>query len=334
MILVWACLAVSACGTIGNPETPTPNGEDPQSGSERSASAAPRSSSTDPQNKELDEKNDATRGDRSPLQGVVPYLQLTAEETGLIGAEVARQRQEHQVLCMRREGFEYVAIDTHQPGFTAVPEDMPATEEEFRERFGYGITFNARLSLAPIETTILDPNDEIVSAMSGNEKARYESALFDCKQESADAIPDPFSVGYMSSALWLSEQLEALKEAVWADARMVKAVATWSRCMAAAGFEFATPDDAQEELWERAQQILEGAGPGLAPEVEAALSELQSLELLVASQDTACSTDLEEVRERVRFELESAFVEQNSHRLAAIEREALQLLEPYSHLTD
>ena len=85
---------------------------------------------------------------------------------------------------------------------------------------------------------------------------------------------------------------------------MIAALEDWSDCMAEAGYDYESPEDAEDELIERFDAITEGADPAtLTGSAKDALTELQSEERAIALADLECLGPLEEVERQVEKDI-------------------------------
>lgn len=270
----------------------------------------------------------------SPMEEIVPYLELTEKQRQLVIIEYSHRIEEHIALCMAGEGFEYIPIDPDQPALIGTPEDMPATEAEMREVYGYGVVFNVQLSYQPIVMEFDDPNAAITESLSAAERRAYGPAYGKCMNQARERYPDPFG-GDSPAEGWLATQAQQIQEAAWHDPRVQHAINGWARCMAKEGYDFAHPEDARNHISELAAPYFQNQpGVDLDDATAAELEALQALELEVAHTDFACATELDQTLEDVRWELEAAFVAENTDRIANYAAEYEKAMAAYLHLLD
>jgi hypothetical protein len=234
--------------------------------------------------------------------------------------------------CMKAQGFEYVPVDpvaqrtglTGQNGFN---------EDEFEKTYGYGITTLYEQRRNPPA----DPNTAIKNALGPADQTAYTRAL---SGEFADAT---FAVAVdtgdysrlggctrtATEAVFggaqvlqdLVAKLEELDQRVLADPRLQKAVAEWSDCVRAAGYDLAEPEQVDVVLQKRLDAIV---GPANDPKPDydkAALAQLQRDEVAMVSTDKSCELKhLQKVEDTVRSELEAGFREQNATLLGKVNR--------------
>ncbi|HEV8575353.1 MAG TPA: hypothetical protein VGR43_11670, partial [Dehalococcoidia bacterium] len=76
------------------------------------------------------------------------------------------------------------------------------------------------------------------------------------------------------------------------DSRYVDAVKQWSDCMGESGYDYESPEDAEDELIERYDDLTRGAPPeSLEGSDLDALTELQGEERAIAAADLVCAEE-------------------------------------------
>lgn len=279
----------------------------------------------------------------SPVETALPYLRLTRKQVQDLVIAGQRRYEEELATCMRVEGFDYVPIDVTQPALLSTPVGpLALTEDEFRDQYGYGAAFNARLAFEPMTATFINPNVDIVEALGESEREAYDAQMRVCRRLLQETLPNPFDPPLQregdepSLQLWLMEQLALIDEAVGKDPRVLAAEDSWSRCMASEGYDLASPADAYEFIAEQAAPIVARVSEGLTDEIEEALQDLQVYELQVSDADGKCAEELEldETMRTVRFELETKFLEENGDRVALLAAEKEAALEAYRDFLD
>lgn len=119
--------------------------------------------------------------------------------------------------------------------------------------------------------------------------------------------------------------LGELEESVDADPRLAEAVSTWSACMADAGHpDLRKVGEAQDAIFQQwadlnGWEVSESGGGGFAvtaqavddlPQLDAEEhGKLKNDEIAMATDDLGCRGDYDSIRDTVRLELETAFVE-------------------------
>jgi hypothetical protein len=343
--LALACvagLALSACGVNGAPD----NGTDPQ-----------QSEGIDPDESPLSEFLGDGAGFATGGRVVMSMssADLTDEER-----QQMRQVEELVAECMQELGFEYIpndpsAGDERKDPF-ADAYSLPA--DEFAREYGYGITTLMPTDRPADEAT--DPNQEIRDGLSEAALEEYNRALFGamaevsegggavamkpptpgetvapedqgCLTTASDEVyggSGPMGGPDMSEFDGLFQDLDALRERIDSDPRLVAATEAWAGCMAEAGYsEFETIREPQEDVMTQMNELYgwepqddEGGpsvsigGPGDADvDVdETALAELQAYEIAVATADYDCQQEhYTDVQHDVAWDFEEQFVEDN-----------------------
>jgi hypothetical protein len=202
-------------------------------------------------------------------------------------AEANYREQEARVQesirsCMAAVGFEYQPQNPPEGSFGFVDEEWD--EEKWVREQGFGITTWYGNEDAFTETTVVgeewvDPNQEMLDAMSDTERDAWYAALYGTEEEQMEdsytevdpetgeeyTVSGGFGAGCQGEAyeaeygeqtenqdLWeeLSPAMEAMYEQVQADPRIVELDQEWSACMAAAGYEFESMTKMQETIYE------------------------------------------------------------------------------------
>lgn len=280
-----------------------------------------------------------------------------------------RQVEELVASCMQEAGFEYIPVDPGggEGGDDPFAEAYSLPPDEFAREYGYGMT----TLMDPgkdTETEDTDPNAAIRDGLSEAALEEYNRALFGDAVEvsgnggavsiapgedgaptdlqdqgchgkaSAEVYGDEGLMGGfdMSEFEGLFEDLEALRQRVESDPRMVEATEAWAACMAEAGYsEFDTTGQPEETVMDRMSELYgwEDEAPTDAPDSEdepsvsvggdteadideAALAELQEYEIAVATADYDCEQqEYAEVQKDVAWGFEEEFVDQHEAEL-------------------
>ncbi|MBT8200321.1 MAG: hypothetical protein KJO36_07380 [Acidimicrobiia bacterium] len=267
-----------------------------------------------------------------------PAAETLDDYFGAIGfgsqEEQNRLIEEATVACMAQEGFEYQAATL--AGFTFDDDAFPTDPAEFRRQYGYG---GAPVLLeAPFiaEESPDDPNAPYYDALSPEEQAAYDVALYgpdlDEEQLSDQFIPTEGClieatqsvVGDFQVLFDLQSKLEDLQAQFDADPRIIDVTVDWSTCMTEAGYNYTTLSQPEQEFTALAQQELFSAllasgedltSPGTVGFANLDTSGLEALaaeEITVANADQDCrDLHVNEVEQEVREELEPQFIEEN-----------------------
>jgi hypothetical protein len=259
-------------------------------------------------------------------------------EFGLTERELVQHIEKVEALiarCMRRQGFEYVAVDaeTVRRGMKA-DKTLPGLDEsEFVARYGFGISTHytgkpPQLAdgYSPGRIGLGRRNIQIYQSLSPADQVAYSRALFDEASDATFAIAldaENFSRcgGCTREAVeqvFSPEHLKASyinpKDALVArDSRMRVALREYTAGMREAGFDSQDPNTVEEEIRQRLDAITGGSSvplEELSPEQRAALEELQDHERRLAMKNLELEVQiLEPVEMRIESELFARAVE-------------------------
>jgi hypothetical protein len=127
----------------------------------------------------------------------------------------------------------------------------------------------------------------------------------------------------------LQGRLDALEERILQDQRMVRAIESWSECVADAGFQYEEPEAIDSDLFERMEKIVgplpgqfatgPAAGEKARPYSRAKLAELQREEVAVARADHKCELKhITPVEEKVTPQYSEEFLRQNENLISRV----------------
>jgi hypothetical protein len=234
---------------------------------------------------------------------------------------------------MKAKDFRYIPIDPVAQR-AAVVGAARLSDADFVRHFGYGVTTLWGRGDAGVER-----NRRVRAGLRPDRRRAYDRALWGAHagasfQEAADSGDFTALGGCTRSATAavfggtqlltrLVRALDDLDDRVAKDPRMVRALARWRRCMAAAGFRYANPDDIDGHFVHRMESIVgpipgplaTGPTDGRAMPVydRGALTTLQAEEVATARADLACEqrhvTPVEAV---VRARYEASFRRRNA----------------------
>lgn len=266
--------------------------------------------------------------------------QSLEEQVGFDQQTAADREQQAEVeiqQCMEAQGFDYVAVDPVARR-AALLGSAGVSEDEFEDRFGYGITtlYEQRRRQAAA-----GPNHRIRAALPAEERAAYDRALRGdnldatfadavdsgdfgrlggCTREAAEKV-----YGGADVLRGLQDGLAELEQRVLADPRMARAVDAWATCMRRAGWELTYPEEVDVVLKRRLTAVVgtdpAGAGdPDATPSYDtAALQSLQQEEVRMVSADRDCEhRHVAAVEDKVRSQYEQQFRERNVDLLAKV----------------
>ena len=343
-MLAFACvagLALAGCGVGSAP--PDGTEPDPSNGSDAEEQS--------PLTEFLGDGAGFATGERMVMSA--SSADLTDEER-----QQMRRVEELVAECMHALGFEYIPVDPSAGDDRKDPfaEAYSLPPAEFAREYGYGMT-----TLMPTERPAdegADPNQEIREGLSEAALEEYNRALFGemakvsegggavaikpptpgetvapedqgCHMQAANEVfgGSPVMTGPdMSEFEGLFEDMEALRDRIDSDPRLVEATGAWAACMAEAGYsEFETTREPEDSVMEQMSELYgwetqgdEGGvsvtvgGPGDVDVDEAALAELQEYEIAVASADYDCEQDhYAYVQRDVAWDFEAQFVDEH-----------------------
>lgn len=258
LVMIAVVMLVAACGQGGGDST-----QDTSDGDGGSTTTEPGES-----------------GGEESLAAFFGYDSANPEEQEAQWRDEEARRQELIRACMAEEGFDYTPVKQPEGNFqTWTPED----EEEMVRTQGFGITTwygNEDQFEGDFEEWV-DPNQEMIDAMSETEREAYYEALWGSEEEQMEGATtevDPetgeeyqvfegdfFGAGCEGEAseeiygdqsggqdLWeeLGPEMEAMYERVQADPRIVELDEEWSKCMADAGYEYESQNQMYETIYE------------------------------------------------------------------------------------
>ena len=263
--------------------------------------------------------------------------QLGFDQAGII----ARQSRVEASLrdCMRAEGFEYVPVDPLAQR-AAVLGSSRLSEAEFLQQFGYGIS-----TLWGRGRAEADPNERIRMALPPADRRAYDRVLwgessgmtFTAAVDSGDfaelgGCTRKATEGVFGGAQLLTQlqgRLDALEERVLQDQRMVRAIESWSKCMAKAGYQYEEPEAIDSDLFERMEKIVgplpgqfatgPAAGETPRPYNRAKLAALQQEEVAIARADNKCEIEeITPVEEKVTPQYSEEFRRRNADLISQV----------------
>jgi hypothetical protein len=244
-----------------------------------------------------------------------------SEEFGLSMDQLASKVEKVEGLigdCMTAAGFEYVPVD-----FARVKEGMDSdksapglSDEQFIDQYGFGIT--TQYDHPGREIGLGEQNIAIYDALTPQEQVAYDHTLFGEDREATfaqsveaedfsktggctrQAVEQTFTPAELTQAY-----INPADVAISQDPRVVEALGKWSDCMRQKGYDYANPDDVEQDLHDRLDAVTHGADPRtLTGSDAAALADLQGEELALAPVSITCEEDtLEPVISKVEAEI-------------------------------
>lgn len=233
-----------------------------------------------------------------PLPGV--------KEFGLTEEEFASSVQNVQSLiasCMAEAGFEYVPADveTIARAQSAVRVEPGYTREEYKKRWGYGIS--TRFDNVVKEIELGEQNLAIFAGLSEADQAAYERTLYGEDPDATFAFTfdeeDFSSTGGCTrkavEQVFTKEQLSANYShpkdlLIEADPRVVEANANWVLCMQGHGYDgYLDQDEIIEEFEERFDGLVGDNDPTTLTGAKLdALHGMQEEEIAISLADLDC----------------------------------------------
>ncbi len=238
----------------------------------------------------------------------------TGDSSGEVGKEEFGMTEEELVTaiedteaaiatCMDGAGFEYVPIDsvTFREAMSSLAAVPGLNDEEFVSQYGYGFS-----TLPPVQSFGAgEENRNIYEQLSPEDQVAYERELWGDNTEATFVFmlenEDFEGAGGCTKtaieATFAEEQLDPNFEnpfdlLVEQDQRYQAAIEDWSACMAEAGYDYESPEDAEDELLERYNDLTRGQPPeALEGADQEALAELQGEERAIAAADLACAEE-------------------------------------------
>jgi hypothetical protein len=268
----------------------------------------------------------------APVMAAEAPKGLGTEEFGMSPRELVQAIEKTEELiarCMSEQGFRYIAadVDTVRAGMSADKSLPGLSEEEFVNRYGFGVT-TFYTGLAPQLSTGYSParvglgerNVQIFRKLSPADQVAYNRALLGDDVSSTFAvaleIEDLSRTGGCTrkavSEVFKPDQLKASHynpqdALINKDPRMQAALGYWRREMKKAGFDYGHPDEIEADLRNRLNALTEGGKLPVAkmsPDQKTALRKLQDFERSVAAKSFKMSEEvLKPVEERIQEEM-------------------------------
>jgi len=257
----------------------------------------------------------------------------------------ARMRESEAIVaaCMQEAGFEYIPRDpaTDGSGVVDMAPDEEYGTEEYAAAHGYNITTFDQ-EAGPVTEEMVDPNEDYVSSMSESEATAYYEALygamsseeFDPEAEApaydwttsgctgkaehevggGELYSDPAFMSFQEDTMALYEKAQKSPETVALNAE-------WADCMADAGYaDYQSPEDAMNDINERAMALYEGGSETEPMPDEAAMDELREIELDTAVADYRCQEEIDyaDTSQAIMAEFEQEYVDTHRAELDAL----------------
>jgi hypothetical protein len=254
------------------------------------------------------------------------------EEFGMSMKELVQAAEKVERLiaeCMRKQGFEYIAVDfkTLRQGMTADKVLPGMSEEEFAEAYGFGLaTFYTGLppqlanGYSPAKIGLGERNVQIFQNLSPADQVAYNRALLGPNTDATFAVSLEFENfsrcgGCTLEAIKKVFKPEQLKESYYnpldalisRDPRMKAALRKYANAMREAGFDYTHPDEVEPDLRQRLHAITANGNippDKMSPEQMDALKKLQEDERRIAVLTIKLEEEhFEPVEEQIEEEL-------------------------------
>jgi hypothetical protein len=251
----------------------------------------------------------------------------------------AERIQDSIAVCMHRDGFTYLPVDTAKLVSYGQATSHPDTAQ-WAATWGYGINkAPASASSGGVDPNYVNPNDAVVSRLSASEQSAYNIALNGQNgtqgTPNSDAVSgDPADDGGCQGAAEkanpakdpsrnkqfadLVAQSNRIPAQVAASAKIVALDAEWASCMADAGHpKYASPAKAEqgvEDEYNRYYLTVKGSPDS------AVVAQMSKKEVETASADFACrqKVDYANRHSAVEDSVEQQFVDDNKKELDAL----------------
>lgn len=277
----------------------------------------------------------------APVDGPADaYIDLVFGASSEVAEQQVLAREEILAACMAEAGFDYVPTLANTVFIDEDAMDPPRDSREYAEQYGYGLNSRPPDVRSP---DLADPNADIMAAMSEAELKEYYLARDGTNFEDylAAGAPedwvDDWTRGGCSGRAWheaektapdkdpvylaLKAEIDRIDaEVVPTDPGVAAADASWSECMADAGFPGYV---SQPEAEEREQVLSEAPDVASGAIGEDGLTDGQREALLheraVATADWDCVADVgySEVVARVRAAAQQEYVDAHRNELDA-----------------
>lgn len=284
---------------------------------------------------------EAPRLDTSPLLEF--YASLYGEEPSpaeQAAHEWATMTREAELVaeCMTAQGFSYepwfpgMGLGA-EGGADANDDDYWTLEPMERARqWGYG-SFTRTFEPPENPEAYEDPNRAAIEQRSESEQAAYWAALTGddghegCELRASKEVNTPTPRQALAGTLDTDPRFSELRQAIndvdtlHAESPEVAAAdRLWSDCMAAAGFDYATPWAAELHFMDLLVETTEGGAGGGGGAIDAARSELATEEIATAVADQTCrdETDYDTTTEQIRWRLEQEVLDRYADDVTAL----------------
>lgn len=308
------------------------------------------------------DKDSASSSDKSPLEERLGFLyggefdqSSYSEQQNKVEVAVAQ--------CMKDQGFEYTPAVYDASDFEVSSDDSYSDTEtlDYAKKYGYGVFSQEDLeedipAQEPTEEPDADPNAAYLGTLSESELDEYYATLYGPNPDenlSDDEIEawysDPANQGCYSVAqseentdesdgffndpevAELMQTLENSYNEMTENAKLAELNDAWSECLSTKGFDFATPEDAVNSIYDKSSDIysIEDTSDGSYsmdsdnyPEPdEAAIEDAKKDEIELATADYECRDKVkyDKTRTKIQWDMEEAFIKENEAAISQVE---------------
>jgi hypothetical protein len=272
------------------------------------------------------------------------YEKLFPEQSSEDQDAMMRETEAAVAACMQEAGFEYIPRDPATDGSGAaapLESDEEYGTEEYAAVHGYDITtFDPEAQ--PVTEEMVDPNEEYISSLSESAATAYYEALYGAmSSEEYDPEAEPPAYDWTTAGcqgqaehevgagdvytdpafMSFQEDTQALYEKAQKSPKTAALNAKWADCMADAGYaDYRTPEDAMNDISERANALYENLSESNPVPDEAAMDELREIELDTAVADYRCQEkiDYADTVQSIMAEFEQEYVDTHRAELDAL----------------
>lgn len=300
-------------------------------------------------------------GDKSPLEKRLGFLYGSefdqsnySEQQNKVEAAVAE--------CMKEEGFEYTPTVYDASDFE-VSSDASYSDTEtldYAKKYGYGVFSTEYLeedvsAQDPTEEPDADPNAPYLDTLSESEVDEYYATLYgpwpdeSLSEEEMNAwYSDPANQGCYGTAqseapheeagffnepevAELMQTLGDRYDEMTDNTKLTELNDAWSECLSAKGFDFATPEDATNSIYDKSSDIYSfndtsdgsysmDSDSYFEPD-EAVIEEAKKEEIALATADYECRDEVNynKTMTKIQWDMEEAFIKANEAAISQVE---------------
>ena len=275
---------------------------------------------------------------KSPLAEYYASLYGSGDQEDF--ATQQKKVEELVAACMADEGFEYVPVDQSQYGSYTEDDGVDRNTTEWVAKNGYGMTTqnDSPPMPDPEQEQFVDPNQPYVESLSATEQTAYYETLYGVSPTEEEAASEDFEYTWENGGCQgaaqhevrpqpyedakykpLLDKMNTIYEKVQGDPVIAELDATWSSCMADAGYSsYSKKQDAMNAVNDEVNSLYQSETG--EPPADDELERVQKLEIDIAVADFACSEkiDYQDKSLTVQFALEEQFIADNKTELDAM----------------